>query len=266
MKKILLLSLTALFLFACNRQKNTDESTASSVSFSTKAIEKSTGSCTTKEDNCATVKFEYPFFSGTNAVQLNKFVAQRLGAGYMDTLVHENFEEVMQQFLDSYDTLTKQLPDMSQSWELQKKMEVVSQNEDFITLHLNVYEFAGGAHPNGFDQYFHYDLKSNQEVFLNAFLNEEGSEKMRAIAEEIFRNEFKLSKDISFDSAGFFFENGKFVLPANYVFTKDGIRFHYNDYEIRSHAEGPYDLLVPYAKFKDVAKTDGYLKNYFNSL
>lgn len=262
MKKILLLSLIALFLFACNRQKSNPTETTVALSFSAKTIEKTTGS----GDKYATVKFEYPFFVGSHSDTLNKLIALKLGAGYMDTLVHENFEEVMQQFLDSYDTLTKQLPDMSQSWELKKKMEVVSQNENFITLHLNIYEFAGGAHPNGFDQYFHYDLKSNQEVFLNAFLNEEGSEKLRVIAEGVFRNEFKLSKDISLDSAGFFFENGKFVLPANYVFTKDGIQFHYNDYEIRSHAEGPYDLLVPYAKFKDVAKTDGYLKNYFNSL
>ena len=246
--------------FSCNRQSIKQET--SSLSFSSKTIEKSTGLCKTSEDSCAKTVFEYPVFIVANHTALNKFIASKLRAGYMDTLVHENFEEVMQQFLNSFDTLAKQMPDFNQSWELDKKMEVINQNEYFITLHLSTYEYAGGAPPNGLDQYFHYDWKNNEEILLAHFLTNGGAEKVKTVAEEIFRREFKLSKDISLDSAGFLFENGKFSLPQNYVFTTDGIQFHYNDYEIRSHAEGPYDLLVPYLKIKDIANRDGFLKDY----
>jgi hypothetical protein len=177
------------------------------------------------------VEFTYPVFDAGIGDSLNKWVAEKMGEGYMDTIIHSNYEDVMQQFLSGYDDMLKSMPDYVTPWEYQKSIRIEKQVPGYVTFHVSVYEFAGGAHPNSADTYFHYDVKNHKEFTIDDLLVAGGDAKLATIAEGIFRREFKLSDNISLDSAGFFFDNGQFSLPSNYTFAQDGIRFHYNDYE-----------------------------------
>lgn len=261
MRLLLCLVVVMVAMSSCQNKPAGEVKTtvADTLLYKYKTAGKSTGPCKDSIDICAKVEFSYPVFETGPGDSLNKWVAQKLGEGYMDTAIHIHYEEVMQQFLTGYDDMLKSMPDYITPWEYKKSIKVDKQVPGFITFHVSMYEFAGGAHPNLNDAYFHYDIKNHKEFTIDDLLVAGGDAKLKTIAEAIFRREFKLKGDISLDSAGFFFDNGQFSLPVNYYFAQDGIRFHYNDYEIRSHAEGPYDLTVPYADIKDLAKPGSYL-------
>ena len=267
--RFVLLLFTALILFTSCQTKPSGkpaDSPADTLAYTQQTVKKTTGPCKNQDDICASVEFSYPAFEGADAENISKWVKNKLGEGYMDTLIHPDFNEVMQQFLAGYDTILKTMPDYTLPWLYSKTIDVEKQAPGFVTLHVGTYEFAGGAHPNGADSYYHLDIKTGKELKMTDFLVDGGDAKLSKVAEGIFRKEFKLSDQVDLDSAGFFFERGQFTLAANYVFTTAGIKFHYNDYEIRSHAEGPYDLLVPYGDIQDIAKPDSYLHNAVKSI
>ena len=262
MMRVLLCAILVLIVMTSCQNKPAGQvktNTGDTLMYKYKSAKKTTGACKKPDDICATVEFSYPVFETGQGDSINKWVAQKMGEGYMDTMIHTNYEEVMQQFLTGYDEMLKSMPDYVTPWEYNKGIIVDKQVPGYITLHVSIYEFAGGAHPNASDAYFHYDITNHKDFTIDDLLVTGGDARLKTIAEGIFRKEFKLGDDVSLDSAGFFFDNGKFSLPANYTFTKDGIMFHYNDYEIRSHAEGPYDLTVPYTEIKDIAKPSSYL-------
>ena len=254
-----------LFLTACN-QKQVDTNAPTAMRFTTKNQKSVSGNCSdTIANSCAEVEFSFPFFESNGDSFLNQFVTEKLGEGYMDTLHHQKIEEVMQQFLNSYDTVHSNMPTFSGRWNWTKKIEVLSQSANFVTLHVSVYEYAGGAHPNSYEEYFHFDRKLQQLVQLPDLMKAGGERQLQNIAENRFRDSFSLKKEVRLDSAGFFFEGGQFSLPKNFYFSKTGVVFHYNDYEIRSHAEGPYDLEVPFQDLKDLAKPNSYLESCFKA-
>ena len=261
MRLLLCLIVTLIGLSSCQNKPagQINGKTFDTLAYKYTSVKKTTGACRKPDDICAIVEFSYPVFDAGRGDSLNKWVGEKMGEGYMDTLIHDNYAEVMQQFLVSYEEVIKSMPDYITPWEYKRSAKVEKQAADFITFHILIYEFAGGAHPNYTDTYFHYDLKNNREFTIDDQLVTGGDAKLAAIAEGIFRKEFKLSDNISLDSAGFFFDNGQFFLPSNYTFAQSGIKFHYNDYEIRSHAEGPYDLTVPYTEIKGLAKPSSYL-------
>jgi hypothetical protein len=262
--RFLLILTAALFALTACQQKPSGTATANNsdtLVYKQQIAKKTTGPCKNQDDICASVEFSYPLFEGAGSESINKWVQNKMGEGYMDTLIHPDYHEVMEQFLASYDTILKSMPDYTLPWLYSKTIEVEKQAPGFVTLHVGTYEFAGGAHPNGADAYFHFDIKTGKELQMTDFLVSGGDAKLSKVAEGIFRKEFKLDEKINLDSAGFFFEHGQFSLPTNYTFTPEGIKFHYNDYEIRSHAEGPYDLVVPYTEIQDIAKPDTYLHN-----
>jgi hypothetical protein len=55
---------------------------------------------------------------------------------------------------------------------------------------------------------------------------------------------------------GFEFPRNKFKLNDNYGFTRDGIVFVFNSYEIASYAEGPTEIIIPYKKIRDWLNTN----------
>ena len=263
---MLLVALTAL---ASCQNKPVDQaailvSSPDTLHYAIKTIKKTTGECKTESELCASIIFTYPEFTGEGAAAINNWVNKMLGMGYMDTLIHAHYEEVMAQYLASYDTMRVQMPDLTMGWNYTKVIEVSKQIPGYLTAHISIYEFSGGAHPNFVDQYHHFEIASGREIMLSELLLPGGESEMKAIAEGIFRKEFKLDDKINLDTAGFFFEKGKFSLPSNYLLTSTGIQFHYNDYEIRSHAEGPYDLIVPFAAIEKIAKPNSYLGSIIN--
>ena len=53
-----------------------------------------------------------------------------------------------------------------------------------------------------------------------------------------------------------------FALNDNFLVTPVGIRFLYNEYEIKSYAEGQTELLIPYNKIKSLLRPQSVVSQY----
>jgi hypothetical protein len=201
-----------------------------------------------------------PHFTGIGDSFINAQAQQMIGFGYYeDTSIHYNLKALMRQYLLEYDTFKKENGDNINSWEDDRTVTVVNHLDPYITLSMSNYNFSGGAHPNSFTTYRHFNIKTHQEGKITDWLLSGSYPKLGAICEKVFRYNFQLTADSNLDSAGFFFDKGIFVLPANYTLDKDTIHFFYNDYELRCHAAGPYTLAIPYKLFTTMIKPNSYL-------
>ena len=120
-----------------------------------------------------------------------------------------------------------------------------------------MYNYTGGAHPNSSLIYVNYDIFSRKIIKLSDLINPIMMARLTYTASTIFRKQEGLSPTESLEN--FFFENQKFSLNTNFLITKKGLLFYYNPYEIRSYAEGPMELLVPYSAISTLLKINPYI-------
>jgi hypothetical protein len=98
---------------------------------------------------------------------------------------------------------------------------------------------------------------SKQVIQLEDLIIAGGMEKLTSVGNTIFRKQEGLTPTQSLDN--YSFENNKFSLNTNFLITDKGLMFFYNTYEIRSYAEGPMELLLPYASLKGILKPNPFL-------
>lgn len=158
----------------------------------------------------------------------------------------KNYEELSEAFLDSYRRMKEKDPEERFGWEAKVNGDVVYQTENLINIVLDHYSFTGGAHGYAGKYSLIFDAKTghsvtNQTLFkdVNAFAS---------YAEAKFRSKFSIGQDEPLNAKGFMFENDEFILPETIIFDKNGLLLFYNPYEIASYAQGPQELLLPYAE------------------
>lgn len=240
----------SIYLAACTGKKPGAEQ--GKLTYSVDSFKLATAGCT--GDSCANANFYFPVFAGKDVKGLNQFVAQLLSAPYMDT-VETDYKSVGKSFIADFEK-EKAEGDFGWGWQLDRTVKVDTVLPKFITLHLTEYMYAGGAHPNSYDSYSHVELANNKPIYLKDFLINGDTAKLWEIADKQFRKNFKLKDKENLEEAGFFFTDGVFSLSNNVFFSKKGVVFHYNNYEIRSYAEGPYDLEIPYTALDSVFKKE----------
>ncbi|MCL8000973.1 RsiV family protein, partial [Brucella sp. 21LCYQ03] len=58
-------------------------------------------------------------------------------------------------------------------------------------------------------------------------------------------------------SGRYFFDEGIFTLADNFAFSKTGLVFQYNPYEIKAWSEGVTRIEIPYKELKDLLTDQG---------
>lgn len=157
-------------------------------------------------------------------------------------------------FVDDYDELRKELPDYAQCWGLTITGDTVMITPKLMTYQLEKVADIGAAHPQIYMTYHIFDLRSGVERDKKEFIAD--SVALLKRAEMAFRKAEKLSDNVDLKKEGYFLRNGKFFLPDNYTFTREGILFYYNRYEIASYGDGEIIFTVPYQELNGIVKTD----------
>ena len=123
------------------------------------------------------------------------------------------------------------------------------------------HSYAGGAH--GYDEtaFLNWDIKNQKEVTLSDIFVSGYQEQLRKTGEKIFRRDEKLSDNASL-SDHYSFEKGKFSLNDNFMITPTGLQFLYNEYEIKSFAEGQTKLFISYGQIKSLLRPNTVVSQY----
>ncbi|MBD1422447.1 DUF3298 and DUF4163 domain-containing protein [Sphingobacterium chuzhouense] len=209
-----------------------------------------------------------PYFSGDETTIDTTFYAARypVFSPEIDSLVRDaifvdgeyNASQVAESFLGGFNEYAEeQIESENQAfhaWFRDQACEVVLNVSGFLTLKNIISEYTGGAHGIEIEIWSSYDIQNKRKLYLNDLFQDTLA--LRQIAEDYFRKQEQLSDTSSYGSA-YFFEDETFKLADNFGMTPTGLLFHYNPYEIKSYAEGPTTLIIPYSALEDVMTTKG---------
>lgn len=241
-------ALLSIFLFSCSSiQESNKETNDSLASFYYKTF-RITSSKLLPGTDTTYFYLSYPEFSDST---INEYVQSHLVLDSGENSV----EDMGKKFVMEYDKLYDEL-DYKWAWYQEKKDSVQIQSDNYIGFSTNFESFTGGAHGVYYRFYNNYDVKQNKELFLDDIISQDNIEKLTSLAEGIFRKQEGISEAQPL-TEGYFFENGVFSLPGNFILQPRGILFLYNIYEIKPYVSGETRLLIPYDSLQDMLTAEG---------
>lgn len=271
MKHLLLFSLAALTLVSCHTTEELIEEVSSEIyiperieSGRAKAyaynIDRSDSTASIIDYQYFTPQFSSGVMDSTFKDSVNARIVQLASMQSPDTetlplgpVTDYYFERVVDDFTVD-ETEEDEGFDMWR-WQMEAGFDI-SETEEYVCLTSHGWAYTGGAHGNGFS-FYHYFLKENgDELQLEEFTLDE--ETLLAIGEKYFREQQEIGPDVTFDEAGFWFENNVFFLNDNFYFTDQEMVFVYNSYEIAPYAAGVIDVRVPLSELEGVVKREGF--------
>jgi len=175
-------------------------------------------------------------------------------------------EKLVETFLQKYEQSFKENPDESLGgWFLKFESKIRHCDEDLVCLETLLSVFQGGAHPTSNITYQVFSLKTGKEIPLSELVPEEKMVDLTKVAEKHFRRVRGLKPDETYENAGFQFEQNKFALNKNFLFSKDGLAFCFNQYEIAPYAMGPTEIVIPWEDLKNLIDSKGPVGRFLKS-
>lgn len=224
------------------------------LQFQVKSLQRSTGPCEPHVMHCAHVSISSPeLTTGDSALQqsvnqyVQGYIRQTLASYIPKAPTSAEQDVLIDSFLESYSNFIAEFPDSSQKWLIEIEGRVLDSPRGFITLRFDVHTYTGGAHFNDRSDYASFEVTGGKAIQVADIVAD--TERLDRQAESEFRRVREIPAGIRLDEAGFFGEtNGQFELSVgNFGLTLEGMVFYYNPYEIASYAQGPTELLLPYA-------------------
>ncbi len=180
----------------------------------------------------------------------------------MQTLRNNYFKEYRGVYGEMKDDFSEDEMFAVYNWSKIALMDIEFNDYDILTLALNTYEYAGGAHGIGASGYYVYDLLTgrqlkNTDIFVSGY---------EAKLTELIIEGIKQARDLSSDQdlQEFVFDMNSIHPNHNFYANKAGIGFYYNVYEIAAYAYGPTDVFIPYHKLKQLIKKDSPIQRLIN--
>ena len=209
-----------------------------------------------KDTIVSTIELKYPAFK--NPVW-NEQVKQLVFNSETEKSNFATYDEYLNAFINASLEANAEEEDYPRSWSQDINVHIEHQfaGTQTLSLSLSKYNYTGGAHPNSSLIYVNYDIFSRKIIKLSDLINPNMMARLTYIASTIFRKQEGLSPTEPLEN--YFFENQKFILNSNFLITKKGLLFFYNPYEIRSYAEGPMELMVPYSAISTLLKINPYI-------
>ncbi len=266
MKITSILLLAVLGLSSCkwgdDKKKETDGIFRDTVAYTYQAIHERAADCGSKPDStCTVVDIKYPVFKGKPV--LNDTVKHKLLTMFMlGEKLDTSLNMMTAAFLKSYTDSKKDNPRSEMYYTLKSYAKVIGQDSALIALEYGGYAFQGGAHGGSFTGFINWDGKTNKNVTLDDILIAGYKPELNKIAERIFRKDEKLTTTAPLDD--YFFDKNIFKLNENYSITPIGLRFMYNQYEIKPYASGQTELLIPYSEISKLMRPQSVASQYLH--
>lgn len=234
--------------------------TKDTLIYTYQTIKERTQDCGNKPDTaCTTAEITYPVFKSQNALN-DSIISRLLSVNSIGEKPYADLHQQAKSFIKAYldDISPKKKSDLV--YTLESNATVVRQDSSLTTVQIDRYLFTGGAHGNTYTGFINWNTKASKKISLNDILANGYNENLTAAAEKIFRRDEKLSDTASLKN--YFFKDKKFKLNDNFLITPVGLRFFYNEYEIKPYVEGSTELLIPYTDIRSLLRPNTVISQY----
>ncbi|WCT10196.1 DUF3298 and DUF4163 domain-containing protein [Mucilaginibacter jinjuensis] len=263
--KFLVFPALAVLLASCGGTvKNPDVKAGISkdtLAYEYKTFKQRADNCGNKPDSgCTVLKIVYPDFH--NQPDLNDTIKRKISNMFMvDGKMNTDFDPLVTHFMNSYKEDLKTTSRPTMFYTLDNKATIVRQDSALTTLQIDGYAYLGGAHGASFTGFINWQTKMHKNLDLKDILVDGYEPQLNVIAEKIFRKQENLS-DTSSLKNDYFFKDDKFSLNENFLISPLGLRFVYNQYEIKPYAAGKTDLVIPYTQIKKLIRPNTVVAQY----
>ncbi|WPU96294.1 DUF3298 domain-containing protein [Mucilaginibacter sabulilitoris] len=242
-------------------EKKAETATFDTLTYTYKTLHERAADCGNKPDSaCTVVQIKYPVF--TNQQTLNDSVKHKLTIMFaMDGKADSSIELMSKKFLQAYADFKKNDARSDMFFTLNSYAKVIFQDSSLAALEVGGYSYQGGAHGGSFTGFINWDTKANKELTLDDLFIAGYQDKLKAVAEKIFRKDEKLSDTASLAN-NYFFKDNKFALNDNFSITPTGLKFIYNQYENKPYAAGITTLVIPYSPIKSLLRPNSVVAKY----
>jgi hypothetical protein len=243
------------------KPKEDKQTIKDTLAYTYKSIHERAADCGSKPDSgCTVVKVKYPVFTAQQ--KLNDSVTLKLTSLFaMDGKPDSGIELMGKHFLKAYADFKKTDPRSSMFFTLDSYAKVLMQDSSITTLEVGGYTYQGGAHGSSGTYFINWNTKANKSITLDDLFIDGYADKLKAIAEGIFRKEEKLNDTASL-ARDYFFKDNKFALNDNFSVTPIGLKFIYNQYEIKPYAAGITGLFIPYSQIKTLLRPNSVVGKF----
>jgi len=214
-----------------------------------------------KETVAAKIDIRFPELSSSTGVSavvsaINKALQSRI-LKILDGKQPETVEQLMETFGSDYEKSTKATPEMPGAWFLQFKATISHFDEDLFCLKILQSVFTGGAHPASHLSYMVFSIKTGELYSLTDLINKDNLAKLTKVAENHFRLIRNMKPEETYEKAGYWFENNLFSLNQNFLISKDGLSFCFNQCEIAPYSKGIIEFNIPWSDLKTIVEPNG---------
>ncbi len=166
---------------------------------------------------------------------------------------------VAQALGDFIDAFTAQLADGGSRsyfppWSYSITAQVLFDSNNIVSLRYEAFSFEGGAHPNTVYKNASYQTTTGSVIALSDLLKSGYERQLNEIGLEEFRKQHGIKEGESLAQAGYSVGSQGFKLNKNYIITKAGLLFQFNQYEIAPYYFGAQQVLIPYSKLKQLLR------------
>ncbi len=240
MMKFSLPLILALFFLTVSCQKE--------VTFNPENYQKSLADC---EKMCPEISINVPIASNGGVVSdsINEKifnVTKQIVSFQEKEFEAKSYADLTSVFISSYQKLQADFPGERFPWEAKINGKVGYTSEKIINIVIESYTFTGGAHGYSGTNSLLFDATTGKIIPIENLFND--SAKFSEYAESKFRKQFELSDSDNINATGLMFEDDKFSLPQNIIYTDKGLILYYNIYEIASYADGKKEVFIPYSE------------------
>ncbi|MFD2871861.1 DUF3298 domain-containing protein [Mucilaginibacter ximonensis] len=254
-------------LSSCNwGEKNTTKPdiNTDTLAYIYKTVKQRAADCGNKPDTgCTVAQVKYPLFKNQPVLNdtVNKRIIGLFGYNNPDRKPDTNLAKYIMSFVKQYESDKAKQFTRNMFYTLDLTVKIVRQDSSLTTIELSGYNYEGGAHGGSITTFINWNTKANKDIKLGDIFTDGYKQQLTTIADTIFRKQEKLTPTQSLAN-DYFFKDNKFALNENFLITPLGIKFLYNQYEIKPYAAGQTDLFIPYAKIKSLLKPNTVITQY----
>lgn len=227
-----------------------------------------------KKDKSGEYKIAIDFPTGGNPILVNairEYISESLGisyAGEMENnmqgsysgdlsdgqkMVDYYFDLKYKEFKNAHDEMAEHMQGDAPTFASETEIRYLYETDKFVTFQYKKYEDMGGAHGGTFIAGMTFRKSDGRLVEWDLF-----TRSMQDVIKKGLKQYFEVNTDEEMEKCLSLENTYLLPLPATPpVFTKEGVLFTYQQYEIAAYAAGLPSFIVPYNEAKSLMNTTG---------